>query len=91
VSSKYRKSWSRWKRKEAELDSKKRKSYCSTAFCPSEKEELERITNQRIADFGKSSQSNSVEGPGFELVKMLTAEEANSKVLPNQTFDEGLN
>lgn len=65
------------KRKEAELDSKKENLSAQLHAVQVKKEELERITNQRIADLEKVA-NQSREEAREELVKMLT-EEANSK------------
>jgi len=65
------------KRKEAELDSKKENLTAQLHSVQVKKEELERITNQRIADLEKVANQTREEARD-ELVKMLT-EEANSK------------
>lgn len=65
------------KRKEAELDSKKENLTAQLDSVQVKKDELDRITNQRIADLEKVA-NQSREEAREELVKMLT-EEANSK------------
>ena len=65
------------KRKEAELDSKKENLSAQLHSVQVKKEELDRITNQRIADLEKVA-NQSREEAREELVKMLT-EEAHSK------------
>jgi ribonucrease Y len=65
------------KRKEAELDSKKENLTAQLHSVQVKKDELDRITNQRIADLEKVA-NQSREEAREELVKMLT-EEANSK------------
>jgi ribonuclease Y len=65
------------KRKEAELDSKKENLSAQLHSVQVKKDELDRITNQRIADLEKVA-NQSREEAREELVKMLT-EEAHSK------------
>ncbi len=65
------------KRKEAELDSKKENLTAQLHSVQVKKDELDRITNQRIADLEKVA-NQSREEAREELVKMLT-EEAHSK------------
>jgi ribonuclease Y len=65
------------KRKEAELDSKKENLNAQLHSVQVKKEELDRITNQRISDLEKVANQTREEARE-ELVRMLT-EEANSK------------
>ncbi len=65
------------KRKEAELDSKKENLSAQLHSVQVKKEELDRITNQRIADLEKIANLTREEARD-QLVNMLT-EEANSK------------
>jgi len=65
------------KRKESELDSKKENLTAQLHSVQVKKDELDRITNQRIADLEKEA-NQSREEAREELVKMLT-EEAHSK------------
>ncbi|WP_075349763.1 ribonuclease Y [Algoriphagus marinus] len=65
------------KRKEAELDSKKENLNAQLHSVQVKKEELDRITNQRISDLEKIANQTREEARE-ELVKMLT-EEAQSK------------
>lgn len=65
------------KRKESELDSKKENLTAQLLSVQVKKDELDRITNQRIADLEKVA-NQSREEAREELVKMLT-EEAHSK------------
>jgi ribonuclease Y len=65
------------KRKEAELDSKRENLNAQLHSVQVKKEELDRITNQRISDLEKVANQTREEARE-ELVRMLT-EEANSK------------